>query len=138
MVIGAVLSIAIMASILLLPNLSYPSLVALFLLLGFVTSAQVISYPTIAEGNPRYATATSVSIVSFTTIGGYAVFQPLFGYIMDSHWTGQMVNGIREYGVDAYRTAIMIIPIALVVGLLAALFIKETNCTFIEDKQESL
>jgi MFS family permease len=111
-----------------IPTLSLTQLIILFFALGFITSANVISYPTIAESNPKILTATSVSIVSICAIGGYAVFQPLFGWIMDSHWAGQMQGAARVYSAADYHFAITLLPVMFAVALIAAIFIRETRC----------
>lgn len=128
MIIGAALSIVMVLAIIYMPHLTMANLLVMFLMLGFLTSTQVISYPTIAESNPRILTATSVSIVSICAIGGYAVFQPMFGRIMDAHWDGQLEAGVRIYSAADYHFAITVLPIMFAVALIAALFLRETYC----------
>jgi MFS family permease len=93
-----------------------------------VGGAQIISYPTVAESNPRIITATSVSVVSFTTLSGGAVFQPLFGYIMDKMGDVTVVNNIHVYTPRDYHAAMLIMPAAMLVALLVTFFIRETHC----------
>jgi MFS family permease len=126
--VGAILSLAIILLVMYAPTLSIGTYMLLFFLLGFITSTQIISYPLVAENNTRALTATSVSVVSFCTIGGYAVFQPLFGWIMDLHWQGVMVDNVRVYSPAAYHYALMIIPIAFMIALLANFFMRESYC----------
>lgn len=127
MIVGALLSFILIMIIIKLPFHSMSSLMLLFFALGLITSTQIISYPTVAEGNPHTLTATSVSVVSFTAIGGYAVFQPLFGKLMDWHWSGLMMHKQDIYSALNFDTALLILPIAFFVALCAALFIKETH-----------
>lgn len=61
-------------------------------------------------------------------MGGAALFQPVFGMIMDHYWTGLMVNGVRVYTSQAFHQAMMIFPITFVIALLFACFVRETNC----------
>lgn len=128
MIIGAFLSIFVMLGIMYLPVHSVGGLMLLFLLLGFVTSTQVISYPVVAESNTRLLTATCVSVVSLTTIGGGAVFEPVFGKLMDMHWNGVMENGVPVYTSGDFHFAMWLFPIGFAVSFIAALFIKETHC----------
>ena len=44
---------------------------------------------------------------------GAAVVQPLFGYILDSHWQGEMLGDIRHYPVQAFHEA-MLLPLSLI------------------------
>ena len=131
MVVGGLFSLAIVMSIILIPTLSVTELIILFFLLGFVSSAQIISYPLVAESNPKILTATAVSTVSFTCIGGYALFQPLFGRIMDWHWSlgaKLMNNGVPVYEACDYQFAVWILPSTFVLALIATFFLKETHC----------
>ena len=128
MIVGAVLSLIVILILMYVPNLSLSSLIILFFLIGFVTSSQVLSYPTIAELNPLALTGTAVSIDSVTIMLGGAIFQPFFGWVMESHWDHKIVNGVSIYSPQDFNYAMMIMPIAFVVGLIIAFFIKETNC----------
>jgi MFS family permease len=126
MVLGAVVSLILSITIICLPTLlSFIVVLFLFFALGFFTSSQVLSYPLVAEGNTRCLTATSISVVSFFAIGGYAVFQPLFGYLMDYGWQGSIVNQIRVYSVSDYHRALSILPFGFGVALLTTLLMRE-------------
>jgi MFS family permease len=125
MIVGSLLSLAVVACILDLHGLHYGTLAFLFFMLGFVTSAQVISYPFVAEHNKGSITATAVSIVSMITICGGAVFQPLFAYLIGLHWNHQYVHGVAFYTAHDYSRALLILPAVFVVSLLCALFMKE-------------
>jgi len=128
MLIGAIISLLLMVLIIYIPSPSMMTLMVLFLALGLITSSQVISYPTVAESNPKILTATSVSVVSISAIAGYPISQILFGAIMDWHWDGTMAEGVRVYSMANYQFAITIMPIAFLIALIAALFLRETYC----------
>lgn len=128
MIVGVTLSLALIAVIMLAPALSLTSYIVLFFLLGFITSTQVISYPLVAESNSKALTATAVSTVSFCAISGYAIFQPLFGWLMDLKWNGVLVDNVRIYAESDFNRALLIFPIAFVVALLATFLMRETYC----------
>ncbi|HEV2613738.1 MAG TPA: MFS transporter [Gammaproteobacteria bacterium] len=131
MQIGAVLAIILMFIFI---NISATLSVyaIMFFLLGLVGGAQIISYPTVAESNPRIITATSVSVVSFTTLAGGAVFQPLFGYVMDKMGDVKIINNIHTYSPRDYHVAMMIMPAAMLVALFVTFFIRETHCKSVD------
>ncbi len=128
MLLGTVVSFILVMLIIQVPMHSFVTLLTLFFLLGLTTSTQVISYPTIAESNSHALTATSVSVVSFTTISGYAWSQPLFGSLMDWHWNGLMQGGHAIYSAINFKTALLILPIGFLIAFVAALMLKETYC----------
>lgn len=128
MLLGPLFSMGIIFLIIEAPFQSMTSLMVLFFALGLITATQVISYPTIAESNSHSLTATSVSVVSFTAISGYAWSQPLFGSLMDWHWNGLMHGKQAIYSIANFKTALFILPVAFVIAIIAALLIKETHC----------
>ncbi len=128
MLIGAMLTFANLLAIMYLPNLSFTELTLLFLSLGFITSTQVISYPLVAESNPRRITATAISVISISTIGGGALFQPFFGWLMSIGWEHKRLHGIAIYSIADFQRAMMIMPAAVVIAFVLALCVKETYC----------
>lgn len=128
MIVGAVLSLLTLLCIMFLPNLNFFTLLILFLLLGIFTSAQIISYPLIAESNPRHLTGTSTGLASILIMGGGAVFQPLFGWLMELHWDQTLNHGIAVYSPSNYLYGLSIMPIAFVVSIIAACLLRETYC----------
>ncbi len=132
MILNAILSLLVIIAIMRLPHLPYWQLMTLYLALGFFTSAQVLGYPVIAESNPKLITSSSMGLASVLIMGGGAVFQPVFGAIMDAHWGGVILNQVRVYPPEAFQVAMQILPAAFIVGLLMSLLIRETHCREIE------
>lgn len=128
MIIGAVFSLLVLLAIMFIPILHFSTLVILFLLLGFFTSTQIISYPLIAESNPRHLTGTSTSLAAILIMGGGAVFQPLFGWLIDLHWDQTFLQGVPFYSASNFHYGMAIMPIAFIVSLIAACCLRETYC----------
>jgi sugar phosphate permease len=134
MIVGAVLSLIVTVIMIELPQLSFLMACFLFFLIGFFTSAQVITYPFITESNQRTITGTSLGIASSIIMGGAGLAQQVFGHIMDRYWDKTLIDGVPQYTATAYHHAMMIFPVTLVIGLLCAFLIKETFC---ENVQQS-
>ena len=128
MIIGTLLSLVIVLAIIHAPNLSNAEYIILFLLLGFTTSTQIISYPTVAESNPKILTATSISVISFSAIAGYPISQQLFGYFLDYGKDAQIVNNIHVYSAADFNRALIILPVAFLISLVMSLLMRETYC----------
>ena len=109
MVIGAMMCLLIVFGIVYLPYGSYAILCALFLMLGIVSSAQVIGYPLVAESSPRVVTAMSVSIVNITTIAGIGMIQALFGYLMDLHIYHRLHHMSTDFISSDFNAAIWVV-----------------------------
>lgn len=128
MIIGATLSLAVIAVILSFDPLSYSQLLVLFFALGLFTSTQVIAYPMVAESNPAELTGTATGLASVLIMGGAGVAQVLFGYLMDSRWNHVLDNGVRVYDASCYSYAMTLFPVAFAIALIAILLTKETHC----------
>lgn len=94
----------------------------IFFGLGLFTSAQVISYPLIAESNPLSNTGSATGLASVIVMGSAGLAQVLFGWLMDFHGSGQDVLA------QDFQFAFWIFPIATILALIAGLFLNETNC----------
>lgn len=128
MMIGAVLSLGVFLVLMFANDLSLSALMTLFFLIGFTTSSQVLSYPTIAELNPRALTASSVSLGSVLIISSGAVFQPFFGWLMKLTWDHTIVDNVPVYAAQDFFNAMLIMPVAFILGLIIAFLIRETYC----------
>src|SRR3990167_5414959 len=126
MIVGAVLSLIVIFVLMYMPDLSLQSIIVLFLLIGLVTSSQVLSYPTIAELNPIYLTSTAVSIASICIMASGFIFQPFFGWIMQQSGTHKVIRGMTVFTARDFDLAMMIMPVAFVIALIVTMFIRET------------
>ncbi len=128
MILGAIISIILVLIIMYAPDLSYNAWLGLFLLLGFFTSTQIISYPLIAESNANALIGSSTGLAAVIIMSGGAWGQPLFGRLLDLHWNGVKVNDLPIYTLANYHFAWMLLPIMFVVALILAVMIRETSC----------
>jgi MFS family permease len=128
MMLGAISSLVVILLLMYLPNLSLFTLIILFFLIGFLTSSQVLSYPTIAELNPIALTGTAVSVASATIMLSGVIFQPFFGKMLEWNWDHTMVNNTAVYSVHDFNTAMWIMPIGFIIGFIISLMIRETYC----------
>jgi MFS family permease len=127
MIVGAIISLALILIIMLVPQLSMLSLLLLFLAIGLSTSTQIIGYPTVAENSIPAITAMSVSVVNITVMSGQAIFQPIFGRLMDLHAKlHHQVVGV--YIGSDFSWAMLIIPVGFIIALLAVFNLRETYC----------
>jgi len=129
MIIGAIVSLAVILVLMYVPNLDLKELIALFFLIGFVTSSQVLSYPAIAELNPTSLTSTAVSIASISIMVSGAIFQPFFGWIMESSGAhAATAGGAPVYSASDFMSAMMIMPVAFILSIFIGWMIKESFC----------
>ncbi len=127
MKIAAILSIALILVVMMLPHLGFWFLLFLFLLLGIITSAQIISYPTVAESNSKMVSSSAISVISMMCMGGGALIQPLFGYMLSYKGGGSVSGDLTSYPASNYEFAMWALPIAFVIALALSFFIHDTK-----------
>lgn len=128
MITGAIFLIVLMLILMYAPIVSARIIYLLFFLVGFVSTAQTIGYPAVAESNYFHAMSTSTAIAGTLVFCGGAFFLSFFGGLLEMHWSGKIVAGIQWHSVSEYRFALWSLPIAFFVGLISVLFAKETYC----------
>jgi MFS family permease len=104
-------------------HLSFSAMMFIFFSLGVVTSAQVISYPLIAESNASQYSGRACSIASFIIMGGGMLAQMLFGYLLSLNASPQ-----QAVSVDQFKLAMYLFPVSIIIALIAMAVMKETNC----------
>ncbi len=127
MIIGGVLTIAILAAITFMPTMSWWVEMVLYFILGVICSAQVIGYPVIAESNPHAITATATSLGSMLIVGG-GTLAPIYGWLLEKAGSAQVVDGVTVYTAADFLRANSMMLVCAVIALGVAFLIKETYC----------
>ena len=92
-------------------------IMAIFFALGFMSSAQIISYSYVNINNCKSIGASATSIISTVLLIGGAVMQPLFGKVLD-HATQAHLSLQNSYSI-----AMLLLPLSIVVAMIAAYFL---------------
>lgn len=99
------------------------------ILLGISSAAQSLSFGIIKDITPARMFGTASGFNNMAAILGGAVSQPLVGYLLHIGWGGVMIHHAPVYSIASYRIALLLLPIAAIIGLAIAGFkIKETYC----------
>ena len=123
MLVGAFFTLIISLMIIYVPHLSTLSLASLFFLIGFFSGAQVIVYALISESNPRHITASSQALSATIIMASGAIFEPLYGYLLQYH-----AHGRQTYNASDFHFAMLMLPIAFVLSMIVVCFMKESKC----------
>lgn len=106
-----------------------PPLDALYLLcflIGFSNGSVFITYACVKEVVPPAVQGMALGLLNMGAFIGPAIAQPLFGYILDLGWRGEMVEGVRVYPLEAFQQGILLCCVLSALGFLGALLLKET------------
>lgn len=125
---GTLVQLTGWSAIVLLPGLPLWLLVTLLILVGFATGNMIIGFAFAKESAPLHLAGTASGIVNMGVMMGPMLLQPAVGWMLDLHWQGQMRDGVRLYGLDAYTQGFGLMLGWLALAALLILFTRETHC----------
>lgn len=135
LLVGIALETAALALLIAVPGLPLPILAGLSFLTGLFGAAQISCFALVREIHPSEISGTGIGFVNSMVTGAGALLQPLLGLFIDMAWKGESAGGVRIYDADAYRIALFALVGACLIGLLAALPIRETWCRPVDAEQ---
>ena len=100
----------------------------IFAFMGFSASGFVITFAAAKEIVHPQLSGMGVSVVNTGCFIGTAIAQPLFGYIADLTWDGNMANGVRIYSAADYQNGFIAMVLFSILALAAAFRVRETYC----------
>jgi len=116
------------------PQLPLWLIAAGLLLLGFSASLQALTFSIVKDVIPADVFGTASGINNMAAIIGGAISQPLVGWLLDLQWGGQTVHQVPVYSNQAYQIALLVVPVAALIGLLTTwLKVKETDCRLLHN-----
>ncbi len=122
--IGVLGALASLIPVLYFTQISIYAVYSLLFLVGFFSSAELLSFTLAIESTSLGARATAAAFTNFLVSCGDAAVQPLVGFLLDRNWSGEMVDGIRIYAAQDYQTALSCLPVALGIAFLLLFFLK--------------
>ncbi|GAB0058350.1 putative L-galactonate transporter [Candidatus Magnetaquicoccaceae bacterium FCR-1] len=99
----------------------------LFALMGITTAGFTLSWACAKEVNPPHLSGIATSVVNMGGFLSCAVLQPLVGWVMDQHWQGAMIDGVRLYSPAEYQMGMLLLAGAAWFGAASAWWLRETN-----------
>jgi len=92
--------------------------VPLLLAASFGAGSMVLSFGFAKESAPLRLQGTVTGVVNAGVMVGTLVQMPVIGLILDAHWRGVSVGGVRQYDVAAYQAGLVFLFVWLAVALL--------------------
>lgn len=99
----------------------------LFGCMGFMGSGFVITFPSAKEVIHPQLSGMAVSVVNTGCFIGTSIMQPLLGYVMDTSWSGEMVNSVRVYSENSYHQSFLLVLFFSIIALVGSMGLKETR-----------
>ncbi len=126
--LGCIVQLAGWSLVLLVPALPLWLLIAILVVVGFFAGNMIIGFAYARESVPVHLSGTLSGVVNMGVMMGPMLLQPAVGWILDLSWSGEAVNGVRQYSIDAYRSGFLLMLGWLVLSTLLIFFTRETHC----------
>lgn len=129
LLICSILGLLSSLAILYLPGIPWLLMCLALFIFGIAASSQSVTFGVVQDNNPLSVAGTAVGFNNMAVILGGVLFQPLVGFILNARWDGAMFNNLPQYNIEDYRTALILLPLCSVIGIISSIFfVKETHC----------
>ncbi len=125
MIIGTSLSFICLTAAIYLPPQSFTVLALLLFFFGVGTSSFMLGFVVGKEINPLFLAATVVAVINTSDALWGAISEPLIGKFLDLGWTGQIQDQVRQFSINDYHHALIILPGYLLIAFMLLFFIRE-------------
>jgi len=115
------------ALLIFVPSLPLFALVILLGVIGSASGCMIIGFAFAKESVPGRVGGTASGIANMGVMIGPMLLQPAVGIVLDRFWDGALVDGVRVYGVEAYRYGFALMLVWVVVGIVALALTRETG-----------
>ena len=88
----------------------------LFFGVGILCCYQVLVFASGSELVSPAMLGVTIAFLNCINMLGGSFFHSTIGWTMDQFWTGLITDGIRQYTIESYQYALLIIPISALVG----------------------
>lgn len=109
-------------------GLPVEAFIAVAAVTSLATGAIILGFPLGKESVPIRFAGTIAGIVTCGNMIGPMLLNSGIGRVLDQRWNGQMVNGLRAYGVESFQTAFLLAIGWSVLTCLLLSFTRETGC----------
>lgn len=106
----------------------------IFIGLGFLIGFSPVNMACSKEVLPSNVSGTALGLSNTGIFLSAAILQIIMGQVLDLGWQGALFEGARIYPLQAYQTGFMLVGIVVLIGVVGALFLKETHCRDIHNQ----
>ncbi len=117
-VVGGGLMTAGFAVLALAPSAPLALLVPVLLAASFGAGSMALSFGFAKESAPLRLQGTVTGVVNAGVVLGTLVQMPVIGLILDAHWQGEAIRGVRQYDVAAFQAGLAFLLAWIVVAML--------------------
>mgnify|MGYP003626215332 CR=1 FL=1 len=127
LLIGTLMVTILLALVFYFPNLTFMHISVILFFVGVFSSAEILCFAIGRENFPVHLSGTIIAVTNFMVVSG-AIFQVMVGKLLDRSWSGQLVDMMKVYSANDYRSALFLLPILTLTALILTFFLRETYC----------
>ncbi len=109
------------------PDAPLALLIPLLLAAGFGTASMALSFGYVKESVPARFQGVVTGVANAGVMLGTLIQMPVIGLILDAHWKGAIVAGVRQYDRAAFQSALLFLFAWIAVALVLLLATRETH-----------
>ncbi len=125
---GNIILVGAWSVIIFIPALPLVLLIGLLLLAGVASGGMIISFAFVKESVPAHLGGTASGIINMGVMSGPMIMQPAVGLILDLSWQGELLDGAKVYGFDAFRSGFSLMLAWAIISAILIFFTQETYC----------
>lgn len=124
LIVGSLTAAFFMWLLIMFPSASKLWMYSLLFLASVCTSAEILVFAVSNDQNAKEVCATAASFTNMLTMIGGMLLPPLIGKILDM--SVKLVDGLPVYEASDYTSALMVLPIGLVLAAILSFSLKES------------
>jgi len=125
---GAVVAAIGWVLMFLVPALPLAAFTAIAAVTSFACGAVIIGFAYAKESVPVHFLGTISGATNVGNMLGPMLLQPAIGRVLDTHWSGEMINGLRVYTPGAFRSGFLLIVAWSTLTVVLTALTRETHC----------
>ncbi len=123
--VAILLSFVCLTTVIYVPGLPIFAIYGLLFFLGVFSSAELLHFSYAIEITPSRMKGTAVAFTNGIISFCESAVQPIIGWFLVLYWNGRIIDGVPVYSSSAYKHALLLLPIGLVIALILSLTLKE-------------
>jgi len=114
------------AALLLIPGIPTGLLTTLIAATGVCSASFIVCWSFAKESVPAHLSGTISGVINMGIMLSVTVLQPAVGWVLDRHWDGRTLEGVRVYSLAAYQAGFELMLGWILLSLLLLFFTQET------------
>jgi len=107
------------------PELPSIAVILTLFIAGIMLGGQFMTYSIVSEINPLTVSGMATGFQNMVCLLSGVILQPFIGWLLDFFWEGFYENGVRLYSSAVYQMALTSVIVALLLAILASVFVRE-------------